>query len=73
MMIDAWISQLRSNPIFSDISYQMVCILRTDNDGAWSKDNAEWGDMIDRHSINIITYLLIDMQMRMVLRRERVV
>ena len=35
------------------MAYPLVCVLRTDNDGSWSKENSEWGDMIGRMNISM--------------------
>ena len=45
--IRRWIRSMRGHPALKNLSYGMISRIITDNDGAWSEDNAEFQAMID--------------------------
>lgn len=44
--IRKWIQSLREDPIYHKLGYDMVTHIKTDHDGAWDHDCAQWQDMI---------------------------
>ena len=45
--IRRWIKTMREHPSLVDIPYRMISHIITDNDGAWSEDNAEYQAMLE--------------------------
>ena len=51
--VEEWLSQLRSNPIYWDLPYPIVCIISTDNAGEWGYENKRWTDMAARNFLKM--------------------
>ena len=45
--IKRWIQAMRGHPALQNLPYTIISRIITDNDGAWSEDNAEFQAMID--------------------------
>ena len=52
--IEKWVKSLRNDPIYCDLPYQMVSVIRTDNEGAWRIDTEMFQEMANTVGINMI-------------------
>jgi len=46
-----WIKQMRSKPIFKHTPYDVVSVIKTDNERAWSMETSEWQEIM--HEIGV--------------------
>ena len=51
--IREWVESLRSDPLYRCFNHQMVSHIKTDHDGAWDDDNAEYQAMIKELGIKM--------------------
>ena len=49
-----WIRQMRNKPIFANMPYPVVSVIKTDNERAWSVDTAEWQELISEVGVEMI-------------------
>jgi len=52
--LEEWISQMRAKPIFSNMPYKVVSVLKTDNERAWSLDTSAWQQLVGDMGVEML-------------------
>jgi len=52
--LSEWINQMRNKPIFQDMPYKVVSVIKTDNERAWSLDTKAWQHMVNDMGVEML-------------------
>lgn len=53
-VVSEWIQSIRNDPMYADVPYKMVSILKTDNEGAWGHNVREWKKAVDNMGVQMV-------------------
>lgn len=48
-----WVLDLRQDPIYKNYNWQMITVVKADNDGAWMRKHKKWMPMIEELGIRM--------------------
>ena len=52
--LEEWILQMRAKPIFANMPYKVVSVLKTDNERAWSVDTSAWQQIVNDIGVEMV-------------------
>ena len=52
--LEEWILQMRAKPIFANMHYKVVSVLKTDNERAWSVDTSAWQQIVNDIGVEMV-------------------
>ena len=52
--IEDWVKSTRGDPVNKGRLYELITAIKTDNEGAWRIDTADWQDMLKDIHVNMV-------------------